>query len=86
MLGAYRYRLVLSIFYEVYLFCCCLYDYGTSTLEDQNETVNRKDCSSVCVSSQIKTTNTIILQENHKTINYNKKISHTMNKYYMNLT
>ena len=30
MLGAYRYRLVLSIFYEVYLFCDKVFCYGPS--------------------------------------------------------
>ena len=35
----YHYKLFVSIFNEVCLFCCYLYDYGTSKLEGNNHTV-----------------------------------------------
>ena len=39
-----------------------------------------------CFSSKSKTTNTIIFHQKYRIIKDNKKISHSLNKYFMNLT
>ena len=42
MKTVYHHKLFASIFHEVCLFCCYLYDYGTSKLEDNTKLRSEK--------------------------------------------